>query len=81
MIFDEGYELAKLAKPCPFCGNRILQTMSQNRYDELHFHESGYNSIECKVCHAVIRKCTMKDSTRSESYRAVLKLWNKRTSA
>ena len=81
MKFDEGYELAKFAKPCPFCGNKMIQTMSQDRYNKLHFHESGYNTIECKACHVVIRNCTMKDSTRSESYIAVLKLWNKRVAA
>lgn len=81
MKFGEGYVLAKFAKACPFCGSKRIRTMTHERYDNLHFSDTGYNSIECKGCGAFISNCTMHESSYSESYSAVLKLWNKRASA
>ena len=75
----EGYRLARFAKPCPFCGNKRLATLTRERYENSHV-DYGYNIIECEKCGAGISNCTMvRDDTYNNSVRAVLKVWNRRT--
>ncbi len=73
-----GYVRARLAKPCPMCGSKHIITIDRDKFDRLGFSQTGYSSIECDNCGLEICNSTMKDSTYGESYKAVLKLWNRR---
>ena len=75
---NTGYVLAKFAKPCPFCGSKHLAALSRERFDELNSDRIGYSTIECDDCGARITNATLDATDYSDSYRAVLKLWNRR---